>query len=107
MQERVKEIRRNVVTECWSHIAGKQNPADLPSRGCLCNEFNDETFLSGPEWLCQEETFWPIKDLEKDNTADSELKNEAKKAISLHAVKIDIIGLDKVCLLYTSPSPRD
>ena len=61
VHERVKEIRRNVGTECWRHIAGKQNPADLPSRGCYCNEFDATTFLTGPEWLCQEEESWPIK----------------------------------------------
>jgi hypothetical protein len=96
VQERVKEIRRNVGTDCWRHIAGKQNPADLPSRGCLCNEFNAETFLTGPDWLCQGEEGWPIKKLEKSNEADSELKKEAKNAISLHASEIDDIGLDKV-----------
>ena len=48
VQERVKEIRRNVGAECWRHIEGKQNPADLPSRGCYSNEFNAST-LKDPE----------------------------------------------------------
>ena len=99
VQERVKEIRRNVGTDCWRHISGKENPADLPSRGCYCNEFNAISFLSGPEWLCQEEVSWPIKDLKKCNMPDSEMKKVAKSAISLHAskiAKIDDIGLDKV-----------
>ena len=38
VQERVKEIRRNV-------------GADLPSRGCYCDEFDAATFLTGPDWL--------------------------------------------------------
>ena len=47
-------------------------------------------------WLGQEEAHWPIKELVKTKAADSELKKEALKAISLNAVKIDIIGIDKV-----------
>jgi len=65
VQERVKEIQRNVGAGCWQHIEGKQNPADLLSRGCYCNEFDASTFLTGPNWLSQVEEFWPITKLEK------------------------------------------
>ena len=47
VQERVKEIRKNVGADCWRHIEEKQNPADLPSRGCYSNEFNASNFLKG------------------------------------------------------------
>ena len=96
VQERFKEIRRNVGADCWRHIEGKQNPADLPSRGCYCNEFDASTFISGPEWLKLGEEFWPITHLVKNNIADSELKKEAKNATSLTVAKIDVNGIDKM-----------
>ena len=52
VQHRVNEIRRLVPTECWGHCAGKNNPADIPSRGLTALELSVNKLLSeGPEWL--------------------------------------------------------
>ena len=47
IENRVMEIRKLVPVECWMHCPGKENPADLPSRGMSVEELmNRATFGS-------------------------------------------------------------
>ncbi len=53
VQNRVNEIRRLLPISCWSHCPGKENPADLPSRGVTPLELSGSTlWFHGPDWLC-------------------------------------------------------
>ena len=53
VQNRVREIRRNVHPNLWNHCPGKTNPADLPSRGLNILELTvSQLWRVGPEWLC-------------------------------------------------------
>ena len=46
------EIRQLTPTSAWNHCAGKENPADLPSRGLDPEELRRSTlWWSGPTWL--------------------------------------------------------
>ena len=52
VQNRVKEIRRNVHPDLWHHCPGVTNLADLPSRGITMMELAaSQLWHSGPEWL--------------------------------------------------------
>ena len=52
LQIRVKEIRQLVPAEFWNHCPGKDNPADLPSRGLTPIELSfSKLWRNGPEWL--------------------------------------------------------
>ena len=52
MQNRVNEIRKLVPKTSWFHCSGKENPADIPSRGMMPLELSvSKLWRSGPEWL--------------------------------------------------------
>ena len=52
VQNRVQEIRKLVPVNCWSHCSGKENPADIPSRGLTPLELLvNKLWKNGPHWL--------------------------------------------------------
>ena len=67
IQNRTTEIRTLLPDAIWVHCAGKDNPADLPSRGMsLAQLAASDLWKKGPDWLtsgglgaCQEEESMP------------------------------------------------
>ena len=52
VENRVTEIRRLVPPTSWSHCSGRENPADLPSRGMTPTKLvGSKLWRYGPEWL--------------------------------------------------------
>ena len=52
VENRVNEIRRLVPPTCWNHCPGRDNPADLPSRGMTPMELAGSRLPHhGPDWL--------------------------------------------------------
>ena len=52
VQNRVNEIRKLLPLNSWDHCAGKENPADIPSRGITPQElFQSNMWSNGPAWL--------------------------------------------------------
>jgi hypothetical protein len=57
---RVTTIHELTGPEQWRHVAGPDNPADLPSRGITAAELAGNSFwFHGPSWLLLEEAQWP------------------------------------------------
>jgi hypothetical protein len=52
VQHRAEEIRKLIAGDLWNHCPGKENPADLPSRGLTPVELaTNQLWKHGPEWL--------------------------------------------------------
>jgi len=52
VHNRVTEIRALVPAQHWSHCAGKDNPADLPSHGISSKQLETSlVWKHGPDWL--------------------------------------------------------
>ena len=52
----VNEIRTLVKVNSWKHYRGKNNPADIPSRGKTPLELSEcALWIGGPTWLTEDE----------------------------------------------------
>ena len=56
---RISVIRQNSDPSQWKHICGKENPADILSRGCEPTKLPN-CWLRGPSFLRQHKDSWPI-----------------------------------------------
>ena len=92
VSNRVSQIQDLTSKFTWRHISSKNNPADLPSRGCLPQQLiNCPLWFHGPEFLSQIENF---ELLHIDSSAES--KNPDKKvykAIQLEERKVPSLSL--------------
>lgn len=74
---RVSSIQSNTDINCWRHINGKENPADLLTRGISAQELVDnKLWLHGPEWLLLSEEQWPKSKVMKE--ISEQITNEVK-----------------------------
>ena len=62
VQGKVVEIRKKTELKQWKHVPGKENIADLPTRGCLLDELaENKQWLEGPDWLKKPKDKWPLR----------------------------------------------
>ena len=81
VQNRTTEIRTLLPDATWVHCAGKENPADLPSRGMsLAHLTASDLWRKGLEWLtseelnvCQEDESMPEECVQELRTKDRRL----------------------------------
>ena len=78
VQNLVREVRELTKMDMWYHLPGKENIADLPSRGCLPEELSSKrsNWINGPSWLSQEISTWPIP---KDNRFTNKKRSSSKQ----------------------------
>ncbi|UYV82492.1 hypothetical protein LAZ67_21002516 [Cordylochernes scorpioides] len=78
---RVKKIRQNSNITDWRHVPGKENPADIPSRGASIPQLITTRWWEGPVWLKKEEQIW-TQSVEKESI--EEVNSELRKAVVTH-----------------------
>ena len=91
IENRVMEIRKLVPVECWMHCPGKENPADLPSRGMSVEELmNSHLWFNGPSWLIDGTTV--THSFEEDSIPEeciAEMKvNDRRKHQAMHVLLV-------------------
>ena len=104
VQHRVNEIRQLVPVSKWKHCYGKNNPADVPSRGMSPSGMSEcVLWIDGPKWLIEyeetsEEEFnsaqLPEECLEEMKAGDKE-KWQIEASSSLLAVA-ETVGVAQV-----------
>ena len=63
VQRRVERIREASPMTIWNHCPGKDNPADIPSRGLdLWSNDRLQKWLHGPTFMFQSRDYWPTQD---------------------------------------------
>ncbi|GBM78178.1 hypothetical protein AVEN_161850-1 [Araneus ventricosus] len=99
LSARVEEIHRLTEPPKWNHCPGRENPADILSRGISVKELKDsELWWHGPPWLRQNEQFWPKIEKPNVNNQDLELKSKFRD-ISQNEVILEnrgkLLNIDK------------
>lgn len=68
---RVASIQDRTVTDRWRHIDGKDNPADLLTRGVSPSELIDcDLWLHGPDWIRLPPSEWPVTSVMSESPAE-------------------------------------
>ena len=85
VQNRVSEIRKLLPLGTWKHMAGKDNPADLPSRGLAVTELSvNKLWREGPDWLREGEILKAQENTVMPEECISEMKAlDRKSTLSL------------------------
>ena len=83
---RVNEIlRRLSKKEDWEHVGGKENPADLGSRGVTASQLNGSDLCRrGPKWLGKGKNCWPKGWIAEDSEEVEDERQRLTSTITVH-----------------------
>ena len=98
-RQRVNEILGKCDKESWNHCPGKENPADIGSRGIGAGNLkNSRIWWKGLEWLVKGKGYWPKNDcVERTDEVDVESKKNVAVLVGLEVKKCLIGSVIDVC----------
>ena len=70
---RISFIREHSSPNQWYHICGKENPADVLSRGCCADRF-PAMWLYGPPFLSEYKSMWPVTSCPSSDLLEGDLE---------------------------------
>ncbi|XP_071057047.1 uncharacterized protein [Onthophagus taurus] len=82
---RVAKIQALSKITDWYHVAGRENPADIPTRINDISKLNESIWWSGPKFLYDSPETWKV-DYDVDTT---ETKEERRQAVTLTCERTD------------------
>ena len=95
---RVSVIRQNSEKEQWHHIAGKENPADVVSRGC-CADVLPALWCEGPAFLSQWRSEWSTVLSTKPRVPEVEV--EFAVSLAANAGEVVMHPIDRLAQYYS------
>ena len=82
VQNRVTEIRSLIHPNCWRHCSGRENPADVPSRGSAPLELSvNALWRDGPEWLQEKQLYDTKAELPMPEDCIEEMKAKDRNLV--------------------------
>ena len=92
VQNWVSEIRKLISPDCWHHCSGRDNPADLPSRGLTPHELvASQLWRNGPDWLKSELS---CKHLDVQMPEECKTEMKIPKVAVSHSLLASTLGPD-------------
>ena len=75
VRHRVNEILKVTKKDEWAHCPGKENLADIGSRGERALKLKEsELWWKSPAWLCNPESEWPKSEISETAQSNEEIK---------------------------------
>ncbi|KRZ56408.1 hypothetical protein T02_5296 [Trichinella nativa] len=100
---RVQDIQESVSPQCWRYCPTKENPADIPSRGCPPGTLiNTALWWHGPPCLMQSREIWPTQPVAKvlagqiDGRGVEQVINPTRRGSTMAQKGLDQDGLLRV-----------
>lgn len=97
VENRATTIRRLVPPEFWRHCPGRENPADVPSRGMSASAlFESSIWLTGPDWLCDQS-----EEQQSSGLSESDVPEECQPEMRRKSLTCSLVAVG------TTSSPVD
>ena len=93
---RVAEIRKHSNVQQWHHIEGKNNPADLATRGLKIDGLiSSSLWFNGPTFLCDKEESWPTATIESLDPQDTEIRKRCVFGTNVENQRQEIVVFER------------